>query len=597
MILKNKKNKKLLFQVGFITISVLMASLILISVFDLFYSKKLYLSSKEEMIETNLQTISDRLSDTNNLKWFVEYIKTHSEEISVPATDEEKELYKTDEYTDTMYNSIVEDDFNFDEQTPEMQLYLARTILSLMEVPFILLKDTNYEKVELLNIKDEHSAFMLVEFNRKDTEGNIDDDDDGIIKKNIAATIEYESSEHSAVKKILNGALDEPGATLFEEYYDAERGRHYYNGYAPVTVDGEHVFDLCLQYDWSMFRKNLFAEIIISFIIRVAILAALNALLLLFIYIKAVKPLAKVKRGVQKYRDDKDTSSVISVMNDIKARNEVGVLAETVSEMASEIDNYISIAAEKEKIETELNLAANIQLSALPSDFPAFPDRTEFDIYASMNPAKEVGGDFYDYFLVDEDHLAIVMADVSGKGVPAALFMMMSKMLIKSYTMMGHSPKSMLEYVNHQICSNNPEKMFVTVYIGILDLNTGEMLCGNAGHEYPVLKKPDGHFELYHDHHNFVVGGYDTLQYDEYLLKIEPGSKLFLYTDGLPDATDSNKNRFGIERAVEALRSVEDDTPKDILGALTEQVNAFVGDAPRFDDLAMLCLHFKGASQ
>ena len=281
-------------------------------------------------------------------------------------------------------------------------------------------------------------------------------------------------------------------------------------------------------------------------------------------------------------------------MNGIRARNEVGVLAESISDMATEIDNYISIAAENERIETELALATDIQLSALPSSFPAFPEHAEFDIYASMKPAKEVGGDFYDFFLVDEDHLAIVMADVSGKGVPAALFMMMSKMLVQNYTMMGHGPKSMLELVNRQICSNNQSKMFVTVYIGILDLNTGEMICGNAGHEYPVLKKPDGHFEVYHDHHNFVVGGYAALQYDEYMLKLDPGSKLFLYTDGLPDATNEDKTRFGVERAVEELRTVEDKTPKEILETVTDRVQAFVGDAPQFDDLTMLCIHFKG---
>ena len=198
------------------------------------------------------------------------------------------------------------------------------------------------------------------------------------------------------------------------------------------------------------------------------------------------------------------------------------------------------VTAEKERIGTELALATRIQADMLPNIFPAFPDRTDFDIYATMDPAKEVGGDFYDFFLIDDDHLCMVMADVSGKGVPAALFMMASKIILRNNAMMGKSPAKILGPTN-AICSNNQEEMFVTVWLGILEISTGKLTAANAGHEYPVMKRPDGRFELLKDKHGFVVGGMEGVKYKDYELQLEPGAKLFLYTDGVPEATDAQR--------------------------------------------------------
>ena len=249
---------------------------------------------------------------------------------------------------------------------------------------------------------------------------------------------------------------------------------------------------------------------------------------------------------------------------------------------------------ETARLDTELTMATRIQAETLPNIFPAFPDREDFNIYATMNPAKEVGGDFYDFFLIDDTHLGIVMADVSGKGVPAALFMMVSKILVQNYAMMGLSPKEVLEAVNRQICANNPEEMFVTVWFGCLDLETGILQASNAGHEYPVLKNPDGEFEMVKDKHGLVIGGMDNVKYSQYELKMEPGAKLFLYTDGIPEATNSSNELFGTDRMVDALRIVENDDPEDILGVVKAAVEDFVKEAPQFDDLTMLCLEYNG---
>ena len=241
----------------------------------------------------------------------------------------------------------------------------------------------------------------------------------------------------------------------------------------------------------------------------------------------------------------------------------------------------------------ELGLATNIQKHMLPSIFPAFPERKEFDVYALMEPAKEVGGDFYDFFLIDENHLGLVMADVSDKGVPAALFMMASKIMVQNYALMGYSPKEVLTRVNKQICANNQDEMFVTVWLGVLDLKTGVLTAANAGHERPIFKKPDGQFEVINDKHGFVVGWLGASVYTEYEIQLEKGSKLFLYTDGVPEARDSEK-QFGMVRAVDSLNKYKDLSVTEICNNLLGDLDAFIGSNKQFDDITMLCLEYRG---
>ena len=230
----------------------------------------------------------------------------------------------------------------------------------------------------------------------------------------------------------------------------------------------------------------------------------------------------------------------------------------------------------------------------LPMIFPPFPDRKEFDIFASMDPAKEVGGDFYDFFFIDDDHLCLVIADVSGKGIPAAMFMTICKIILANTAKLGKSPAETLENANIAICPNNREEMFVTVWMGILELSTGILTASNAGHEYPILRGPDGKFEMLKDSHGFVIGVMEGMEYQCYEIRIAPGSTLFLYTDGLPEATDPGKCMFGTDRILEVLNINPDKNPEQILNTMTEAVNDFVKDAEQFDDLTMLCLHYKG---
>ena len=282
---------------------------------------------------------------------------------------------------------------------------------------------------------------------------------------------------------------------------------------------------------------------------------------------------------------------------DLHTGDELEDLSDSFRYMVSELNEYIRnlsrVTAEKERIGAELDVARHIQASMLPCIFPAFPERHEFDIYASMTPAKEVGGDFYDFFLVDDDHLAIVMADVSGKGVPAALFMMISKTLLKSAAQSGLSPKAVLEKVNNQLCENNDAEMFVTVWLGILEISTGKMKCANAGHEYPAIMRRGGGFQLFKDKHGLVLAGMEGARYREYELELNEGDRLFVYTDGVPEATNADTVLYGTDRMLHALNEAKDRSCCELLASLHRDVDAFVGAADQFDDITMLCIELR----
>ena len=267
---------------------------------------------------------------------------------------------------------------------------------------------------------------------------------------------------------------------------------------------------------------------------------------------------------------------------------------DTIRRMEREQMEQENMIKEQERIVKELSTARQIQKSVLPHIFPPFPDRAEIDLFATMDPAKDVGGDFYDFYFIDEDHLCLVIADVSGKGIPAALFMMLSKRILEDLARQEPTPSTILEKTNDLLCDNNQAEMFVTVWLGILEISTGKLTAANAGHEFPAICKKGGSFELYKDTHGFVVGGMEGVHYKGYDLQLNPGDKLFVYTDGVPEATDGSGEMFGTDRMITALRSCTDNTPEEILQGVKSAVDSFVGDAEQFDDLTMMCLEYKG---
>lgn len=271
---------------------------------------------------------------------------------------------------------------------------------------------------------------------------------------------------------------------------------------------------------------------------------------------------------------------------DIKSRDEMG-------EMAASINDMTESLKEKERIGAELNLATEIQANMLPSIFPPFPERDDFELHASMRPAKEVGGDFYDFFMVDEKHLAFIIADVSGKGVPAALFMVIAKTHIKNYIQAGYEPGDVFTIVNQRLCEGNEMGLFVTAWMGMLNLETGKLKYVNAGHNPPLLKSESGDYEYLVSRAAFVLGGMEGMRYRQYDIFLKPGDRLYLYTDGVTEATDSSNRLYGEERLKNYLNAHKELTVDKLIEGVSADIDEFVGEAEQFDDITMLTMYYE----
>ncbi len=315
-----------------------------------------------------------------------------------------------------------------------------------------------------------------------------------------------------------------------------------------------------------------------------------------------VAPINSIAYAAKRYADDKQNGisnenhfSDLNIHTGDEIENLSLIMADMEKELSAYVENLTQVTAEKERIGTELELAKKIQEDTLPSIFPPFPDRTDFDIYATMDPAKEVGGDFYDFFLIDDDHLAMTVADVSGKGIPAAIFSMITMITIHNNADMKLMPAEVIARTNDRICENNDEDMFCTVWFGILDLKTGVITAVNAGHEYPIIRHEDGVFSIFEDgNHGLAIGLMPGMTYTEYQIQLQKGDALFQYTDGVPEATALDNALFTVERAVDALNTAPKAPLKDLLHNVADAINTFVGEADQFDDITMLCLEYKG---
>ena len=286
----------------------------------------------------------------------------------------------------------------------------------------------------------------------------------------------------------------------------------------------------------------------------------------------------------------KITGGDLNEVVNVRSASEFASLSDDINRTVDVLKGYID-AAEK-RIEQELELARAIQDSALPKNF-VFP-REDFELFATMDPAKEVGGDFYDFFFTDQHKLALVIADVSGKGIPAALFMMRAKTAIRGLAEAGREPEEILYRANNVLCEGNDAEMFVTVWLGIIDLNTGVMKCANAGHEYPTLMRKGEAFELMKDKHGFVLAGMEGVRFKSYEVTLAPGDRLFVYTDGVPEAINDAVEQYGTDRLLLTLNAVKEKTLKQVLPAVRQDIEEFASGAEQFDDITMLGFTYLG---
>lgn len=513
-----------------------------------------------------------------------EAVSVHAEDVAV-IRDAVMQIYRNI----CEENGGVPDFENFDEQ--QWQEYYAR-YQSVEELPQykstlkLLQKISQANKVNsiyigYMDVETYYGVYLV----------------DGSLNTDVCPVGSCDPFEESNAREMKKGNYDFPAyITNYEEYgwlCSAGAGIYDQNGEVVGTACIDVSMDDIMK-NRQEFLQNLCLVLVgITIVICLLILAGINRILLV-----PVKSLSQAAALFVKDKEStKKTQTAISQLN-IHTGDEIEELSEAIKTMEMEINDYIDhlteVTAEKERMGAELNIATQIQASMLPCIFPAFPDRNEFDIYASMDPAKEVGGDFYDFFLIDEDHIALVMADVSGKGVPAALFMVIAKTLLKNTAQSGISPKEVLSQVNTQLCENNEAEMFVTVWLGVMQISTGHMVCANAGHEYPAIRRVGGQYELLHDKHGFVLAGMEGSRYREYEITLEKGDSLFVYTDGVPEATNAENELFGTDRMLEALNQNPDAASEEVIREVQKAIEVFMKQAPQFDDITMLSMIYKG---
>ena len=413
-------------------------------------------------------------------------------------------------------------------------------------------------------------------------------------------------------ENMLHIGSEETPIDLFQEYEDNSR--------IPATVSHSEYGWLCTACEPVFYLPTgepiglISADIDMNNIMHENMLFLFNCILLILLIIMAailmnlffirriaVRPLYRLQKEVCSFTTGENAYTAKNIIGlDLRSNDEISDLSREIHAMQERIVDYTHdlarVTAEREHIRTELELARQIQNQALPELGADFSGNSAFTLSASMNPAKEVGGDFYDFFFVDENRLALVIADVSDKGVPAALFMMSAKNIINGRTLSGGTPAEILTDVNLRLCRHNPTHMFVTVWLGILNLTTGMLSACNAGHEEPALRRGDGIFRLYHDIHGFVLGGLKRSRYTDYELQLTPGDTVFVYTDGVTEASDEKQNFYETDRMLDALNAPGLVTPDEILAGVKQSVQDFAGQAEQADDLTMLCIHYRGTA-
>ena len=351
-----------------------------------------------------------------------------------------------------------------------------------------------------------------------------------------------------------------------------------------VHTEGYYIIAVLPQKE-AVLSRNV--SVGITTAMEVIVFAALFLLIYILIKKLIVDNIHRINHSLSEITDGN-----LDVTVDVRSNEEFSSLSDDINSTVDTLKRYIADAAAR--IDAELEFARAIQHSSLPSVFPPYPGRKEFELFASMRTAKEVGGDFYDFYLIDDKTLAFLIADVSGKGIPAAMFMMQSKTLLKSCAESGMSVEEVFTQANEKLCEGNDAGMFVTAWMGILDIDTGLVTFANAGHNPPLIRRSDGSCEYLKTRPGFVLAGMESIRYRKNELQLMPGDMLYLYTDGVTEATDAANQLYGEYRLFDLLNKHGELQPQPLCENIITDVDKFTGEAPQFDDITMLCLKYSG---
>ena len=579
-----KKKGSLVIQIGTVFGIIFIPMILLFILIQVIGNGVTYFEAQREYLEPYMKNVQMQEEKyIPNLEWFVAFWREHpdeiKEEINNPSTDlegalDESILYESSNITEADLEALPED----------KKIRVATEAYRAFDVYIAIMQwQMTHERLFVVDVNKESLGFLY------DLGEDVEYEGDPHLGENLTESVD---DVPAALKDYSDGKSTE---IKFERHDSRKDGTYYYMGYYPVVKNGKIMYVIGILHDWSDYHSTQFRNLVILVVINAVVIVLAGFILLHFVNRIAVKPLKKVQYAVRDYRKDKVSDDVIEKMNRIEERNELGELSNDISDLVLEIERYneenSKLIGERKRVEAELSLASDIQNGVLPK---VFPEEKSYQLFASMTPAKEVGGDYYDFFKIDDTHVGLSIGDVSGKGVPASLFMMITKMLIKQNAMAGNSPAEVLRRTNETLCAENKNDMFVTAWFGILDLTTGKIIAASAGHEFPLISEGGAAFSLLKDKHGFVLGGMDISKYKEYEIDLTPGSTLLVYTDGAPEATNASLEPFGTDRMLEALNQDPGLTPDELCGALTKAIDEFVGEAPQFDDLTMLCVRYHG---
>ena len=536
--------------------------------------------------------IQNEGEEFNYLKaWFQE----HPEEVQIPVdfySDLPASEYAFERYiTENHPRKVFGKDFTFEDLDEEgRRLYVKYSFEYWFKIFFDAAEDFGLSYVYFIYPESEKDQTMNYMFDPT-LETTRTKEGEEILK---LGDIIYEDPD---VHKYMWKAWDTGKAQKGFDILDNEFG-HVYTYCVPLIINGEKTGLLCSEISVDYVNSEIMHDVIVQGLVMAIVLILCTIVLYILLRKGILERIIRIEQAVKRYASKKDPQIAKEITSHTGRLDEIGVLATSFGDMVTELENYMvnlqKMTAEKERIDADLSIATKIQADMLPRIFPAFPEKKEISIFACMTPAREVGGDFYDLFLVDDTHLALVIADVSGKGVPAALFMVIAKTLIKNRLQTGASPAEALGIVNNQLCEGNEMEFFVTVWLAVIDLETGDALEANAGHEYPAIRKGSGPYQLIKTKHSPAVATLEGLRFRQNQFHLDPGDRLFVYTDGVTEATDSNNELFGEERLLETLNRNQDALPADLLPEVKKEIDTFVGDAPQFDDITMLSFIYCG---
>lgn len=569
-----KRKKHIIFQIGIVFIVIYAILVLSVSALSWFSLRVQALYSELEAAYVDATEVSSKLEEYEAIPFLLKYWSEHPEILTSNLSTNKP----TEEYLENLDLSLIEKASATQQRTYAIKSYYAFSsvldfIASIekesLEGPFIVSIPSIGSNTLCYAPSDEYF--------------------------DIGQTIDFSTVKY-AVKNVDFVSKNET-VSRYLISIRSKKGSKEWAIYTPLTYDGKIIGLTIYLVDMNTLRHTSFLLSDAILKVSIVLVFAIGLVLVLTLNQVIIKPLFLIQRSLRIYTESLDSDTFLQDISKIKSQNEIGRLADDMNTLVNRLVSYSQekehFVSEKVRLDSELALASEIQLSMLPADFPDPEVEKRFELYATMNPAKHVGGDLYDFFFIDDDHLALVIADVSGKGVPAALFMMHATTLIRDKAVTGKAPSEILTEVNNELYAQNKNKLFITTWLLIIELSTGKAFETNAGHEKPVICHQNGKYDFIKNKHNLALGVRSNIKLTDNELQFISGDKLFIYTDGVTEATNADQQLFGTDRLLASLDQVVDKDQRTILENVKKNIDHFVGQAEQFDDITMLGFTYK----